>query len=132
MLNRIRSVLPEETELVVTRTIECAVRVHEELGPGYLEGLYQDALCIELGMEGLAFDRELAVTVHYRGRPLRAQRLDLVVEKQVLVELKATTRMEPIYQAQVLSYLKSTGLRVGLLMNYHDRMFRGSIKRFVL
>ncbi len=132
MLKRIKSDLSPETELVVTRTIECADRVHEELGPGYLEGIYHDALCVELEMQGLSFERERAVTVHYRGRPLRAQRLDLIVERQVVVELKATTRMEPIYQAQILSYLKSTGLRIGLLMNFHDRMFRAGVKRFVL
>ena len=132
MLNRIKSDLSPETEMLVTRTIDCAARVHAEMGPGYLEGIYQDAMCVELHLEGLSFECEKVVTVHYRGRQLRGQKLDLVVGNEVIVELKAVSRLDPIGHAQILSYLKSTGLRVGLLMNFHELVFRMGVKRFVL
>ena len=132
MLNRIKSDLSPETEMLVTRTIHCADRVHAELGPGYLEGIYHDAMCVELELDGLPFEREKVVVVRYRSRELRGQKLDLVVANEVIVELKAVSRVDPIGHAQILSYLKSTGLRVGLLMNFHERVFRMGVKRFVL
>jgi GxxExxY protein len=131
-LSRTTSALAPELEVLVTRTIGCAIRVHAALGPGYLEGLYQDAMSIELESEGLAFEREFATNVMYRGGPLRTQRLDLVVEGQIVVELKAVERLERIHQAQLLSYLKATGIRVGLLMNFHDEYLKTSLRRFVL
>jgi GxxExxY protein len=132
MPNRLKSDLPPETETLVTRTIQCAERVHGELGPGYLEGIYQDAMCVELELDGLPFECEKKVVVRYRDHDLRAQKLDLVVGNQVIVELKAVSRVDPIGHAQILSYLKSTGLRVGLIMNFHERVFRMGVKRFVL
>ncbi len=132
VLTRAKSDLSPELEGLVTRTIGCALRVHQALGPGYLEGLYHDAMSIELELEGLAFEREFATNVLYRGRPLRTQRLDLVVEGQIVVELKAVERLERVHQAQLLSYLKATGLRVGLLMNFHEEYLKTSLRRFVL
>lgn len=72
-LSRVQSALSPEVDDIVTRTIACALRVHKELGPGYVEGFYHDALCIELECEGLRFEREVSITIQYRGRPLRAQ-----------------------------------------------------------
>lgn len=132
MLTRVKSVLSPEADSFVSRTIGCAIRVHKELGPGYMEGLYHDAMGIELEAEGLQFDREVPINVLYRGRPLRLQRLDLVVEKQIVVELKAVERLDRVHQMQLLSYMKSAGAKVGLLMNFHSEFLPASLRRFVL
>lgn len=132
MLNRVAPACSPELELLVSRTIGCAIRVHRTLGPGYTEGLYQDAMGIELEMEGLRYERELTIRVTYRGRALRAQRLDLVVEDQLVVELKAVERLEPVHQAQLLSYMKAGSFKVGLLMNFHSELLKSSLRRFIL
>ena len=131
-MTRTTPALSPELEQLVTRTIGCAIRVHKELGPGFAEALYQDALGIELELEGLSFEREVQVSITYRGRPLRLQRLDLVVEGQIVVELKAVERLERIHQMQILSYLRATGLPVGLLMNFHSEFLKAALRRFVL
>ncbi len=132
MLTKVASVLSPETESFVSRTIGCAIRVHKELGPGYLEGIYHDAMGIELDADGLEFEREVAIHVLYRGTPLRLQRLDLVVERQIVVELKAVERLDRIHQMQLLSYMKATSIKVGLLMNFHSEFLPSTLRRFVL
>lgn len=132
MLTRTTPALAPDLEMLVTRTIGCAIRVHKALGPGFAEGLYQDAMGIEFTFEGLSFGREVSVAVSYRGQPLRSQRLDLVVEKKIVVELKAVERLERIHQAQLISYLRATGLPVGLLMNFHAEYLKSALRRFVL
>lgn len=131
MLARTTPACSPETEALVTRTIGCALRVHQALGPGYTEGLYHDAMAIDLTLEGLRYERELSIRVMYRSQPLRPQRLDLVVEGQIVVELKAVERLDRIHQAQLLSYLKAGGFRVGLLMNFHSEFLKSSLRRFV-
>jgi GxxExxY protein len=132
MLNKVTSVLSPQAESFVSRTIGCAIRVHKELGPGYLEGIYHDAMGIELDAEGLQYQREVAIHVLYRGKPLRLQRLDLVVEKQIVVELKAVERLDRVHQMQLLSYMKAASLKVGLLMNFHSEFLPQTLRRFVL
>ncbi|MDP3719856.1 MAG: GxxExxY protein [Acidobacteriota bacterium] len=132
MLTRTTPACSPEVEALVTRTIGCALRVHQALGPGYTEGLYHDAMAIDLALEGLRYEREVSIRVMYRGQPLRPQRLDLVVDGQVVVELKAVERLDRIHQAQLLSYLKSGGFKVGLLMNFHSEFLKSSLRRFVL
>lgn len=129
---RLPSTLPEATEAVVRGVIGGALEVHRRLGPGLLEAIYVDALTIELEIRGLRFERERQVLMHYRGRPLRSQRVDLIVEGQVIVEVKAVDRFDPVHQAQVLSYLRATGLRVGLLMNFHRQFLKSGLRRIVL
>ena len=132
MLIRTNPACSPETERLVTRTIGCALRVHQALGPGYTEALYHDAMAIDLELDGLRFEREVTLRVMYRNRPLRPQRLDLVVENEVVVELKAVERLDRIHQAQLLSYLKAGGFKVGLLMNFHSEFLKTSLRRFVL
>jgi GxxExxY protein len=132
MLTRTTGVLDPETEELVEQTIGCAIVVHKTLGPGYLEAIYHDALAIELDEAGLAFEREVSVPLLYRGRPLRAYRLDLVVGGSVLVELKAVDRLDPVHFSQVISYLKASGLRVGLLMNFNRQKLTAELRRIVL
>ena len=86
--------VPVETEHVATAVIGAAIEVHRQLGPGFLEKIYQEALCLELDARGLPFERERAVVVHYRGIPIPGQRIDLIVSGCVLVELKAAARID--------------------------------------
>ena len=107
--------------------------MHRQLGPGLLESAYRECLCWELNHRGLTIEREMALPLVYKGVHVDAgYRLDLIVEKRVLVELKAVERLAPVHTAQVLTYLKLTGLRVGLLMNFNADVLRDGIVRLVL
>ena len=132
MLSRIRGVLPVEVEAQVTATIGCAVEVHSRLGPGFVEAVYHEAMAIELEHRGLRFKREYEVPMAYGGRPLRCHRLDLLVEDAIVVELKAVEHLDAIHQAQLMSYLKATGLHVGLLMNFRSTLLKQALRRIVL
>jgi GxxExxY protein len=103
---RVVSPLDDATEKLITLIIGCAIAVHKALGPGLLESIYRRALCIELAAAGLSFEVERQVPVTYRGTLLCHQRLDIIVEGQVLIEIKAVERLAPIHYAQVLCYLK--------------------------
>ncbi len=100
------------------RIIGAAIEVHRVLGPGLLESIYEEALCHELGIRRISFERQVPVNVVYKERVIRGQRLDLVVEKQVVVEVKSVRTLPTVATAQVLSYLKATGLRRSLLINF--------------
>ena len=132
MLIRVTPVLSPEREAIVTRTIGCAIRVHQALGPGFHEAIYQDAMGVELEWESLRYEREFRVAMFYRERPLRTQRLDLVVDGLVVVELKAVEHLERVHQTQLLSYMKAAKLPVGLLMNFHAEFLKSQLRRFVL
>jgi GxxExxY protein len=132
MLTRATSRLPEGTERVAQTTIGCAIEVHRRLGPGFLEGIYQDAMIIELEAAGLTTRREVPLALEYRGKPLRQHRIDLIVEGCVIVELKAVERLERIHQAQLISYLRASGLHLGLLMNFNVEHLRSALRRVVL
>ena len=129
---RLSSTLSEETELVVSRIIGCALAVHRELGPGFLESIYTAALCLELSANGLTFERERTVFVNYRNTLLGGQRVDLIVENAVILEIMAVSRLDPVFQAKLISYLRTTGLRVGLLINFNTPLFKEGIQRIVL
>ncbi len=100
------------------KIIGAAIRVHTELGPGFLESIYEEALCFELESIGLRFQRQLLVPVIYRGRIVGEHRLDLLVENAVVVELKTVTGFDPIHFSTVRSYLKATNCELGLLLNF--------------
>src|SRR5688572_19368370 len=95
------SVLPEETDALITRIIGCALTVHRELGPGFLESIYSTALGFELDAEGIPYERECQVTVSYRGRTIGGQRVDFIVSNTVILEIKAAARLDPVFQAKV-------------------------------
>ena len=124
------SPLDPEEDAAVGDVLRCAVRVHRELGPGLLEHLYRRALCLELDSQGISFATERTIAVRYRDCLLGIQRLDLLVEDRVVVELKSVERLEPIHGAQVLSYLRAARLRAGLLLNFNAP--RLVIRRIVL
>ena len=114
------------------RIIGCGIEVHKQLGPGLLESIYESALCVELELAGLRYERQVPVSVSYKARNIGDLRLDLVVENLVLVEIKSVERIEPVFEAQVLTYLKISGKKVGLLINFNSRLLKTGIQRFVL
>lgn len=120
----------DEIDALTEKIIGCAIAVHTELGPGLLESIYRDALAIELELQKLRFESERRVKVAYRGRPI-AERLqiDILVEQKVIVEAKAVERLNPVHQAQVITYLKLTGCPAGLLMNFNSTVLRAGLKR---
>jgi GxxExxY protein len=100
------------------RIIGAAIRVHETLGPGFQESVYEEALCVELSVLKMAFERQVGVRIQYRDQLVGEHRLDLMVEKEVVVELKAIVAVEPIHYAIMRSYLKATDGKLGLLLNF--------------
>jgi GxxExxY protein len=120
-----------ENELT-DRIIGAAIEVHRHLGPGLLESAYEECLCFELSRLGLAFRRQVDLPIEYKGIKLDCgYRLDLIVEETVIVELKATDDLIPIHSAQLLTYLKSSGKRVGLLINFNVPVLKNGLKRMV-
>lgn len=124
--------MAEEQDPLTERIIGCAIEVHRVLGPGLLESAYVEALSVELAEAGLRFGRQVPVPLTYKGRYLGEYRLDLLVADAVVVEVKAVERFDPVHEAQVLTYLRLTGKRVGLLINFNRRLLREGIKRLVL
>jgi GxxExxY protein len=123
----------EERDLLTGAVIAAAIEVHRVLGPGLLESIYQRALCHEMHLCGIRFQAQRHVPVEYKGVNLGdVLRLDSVVADQVIVELKAVERLLPIHEAQLITYLKLTGLRVGLLINFNVRLLKEGVKRIVL
>jgi GxxExxY protein len=105
-------------EALIERVIGAAIRVHTELGPGFLESLYEEALAIELRALGIQFERQKPVPIFYRAQPIGEHRVDLLVEQSVVVELKAISELEKVHFAVLRSYLKALGLSDGLLFNF--------------
>jgi len=114
------------------KIIEAAIEVHKILGPGLLESIYEEALCIELGLIGVDFHRQLAVDVLYKDHAIQGQRLDLLVANEVIVEVKSLRVLPEIATAQLLSYLKATGYKRGLLINFGEKQLVSGIKRISL
>ena len=121
----------DENELS-NRVIGAAIEVHKHLGPGLLEAVYRDCLAHELAERGILVEREVVVPVRYKGIEFAAgYRADLIVEKRVIVELKAADSFQPIFTAQLLSYLRLSGLKLGLLINFNVAKLADGIKRVV-
>ena len=100
------------------RVIGAAIQVHQTLGPGFLESVYEAALCIELDLLGISYERQKRVPLIYRGRPVGEHRLDLLVERMLVVELKAVKALEDIFFATIRSYMKAVAVEDGLLLNF--------------
>lgn len=114
------------------KIIGAAIEVHKALGPGLLESVYEECLCEELDFRGMRFERQKPLAVFYRTRKLDCgYRLDVVVENSIILELKSCEKMEPIYEAQLLTDLKLSGLHLGLLLNFNVTMMKDGIKRIV-
>lgn len=122
----------EHAELT-RKIIGAAIEIHRHLGPGLLESTYESCLVYELEKLGLTVQRQVALPVVYKELHLpKAYRIDLLVNEQIVVELKAVDNILPVHEAQVLSYLKLSQLKVGLLLNFHVKMMKDGIRRFAL
>ena len=123
----------EKVEQVATIIVDAAFKVHATLGPGLLEAVYSICLAYDLRKRGLTVEREVALPIFYDGVRLDAGfRLDLIVDGCVIVETKAIERMIPVFEAQLLTYLKLTGLTLGLLINFNVPLIKDGIKRVIL
>ena len=131
-LSRANSSLPAELEDLMETTIGCCLSVHKELGPGLNEGVYTRACCLEFSACGLAFEREKAIVIRYRDQLLCHQRIDFLVEQQLILEIKSVERLHPLHTAQTVGYLRVAGLRAGLLVNFNVGLLRDGIRRVVL
>ena len=100
------------------RVIGCAYAVGNELGPGFLEAVYENALCFELKREGIEVERQVPMDVYYKDEMVGKYFADILVDRRLLLELKSVSRLAPAHKAQVINYLKATNLRVGLLINF--------------
>jgi GxxExxY protein len=115
------------------KIIGCAMAVHKELGPGLLESIYEEAMTIEFGELGLSFQRQVEMPVIYKRRQLNGTfRADMVVENAVVLELKSIEQMHPVFDAQLLTYMKLGGWKVGLVLNFGMETLRQGLKRIVL
>ncbi len=114
------------------RIISSAIEVHHILGPSLLESIYEEALCYELSLRDIPFERQKEVDVFYKDKVIKGQRLDLLVFEKVVVEIKSVRKLEDVFTAQVLSYLESTGLKRALLINFGEGKLVDGAKRFSL
>ena len=120
-----------KVEDAANKVIGAAIEVHRNLGPGFLETVYEEAVCVELSLRNIAFARQIAFGVNYKGHPVGMSRLDLV-DQCLPVELKAVNGLAPVHIAQALSYLKVTKHRFALLINFNVAVLKDGIKRVVL
>lgn len=114
------------------QVLGAAIEVHRVLGPGLLESLYEECLAVELGLRGVAFDRQKEIALEYKGHSVGSSlRIDLLVGDAVVVELKTVDELAPFHEAQLLTYLRLTGCRVGLLINFNVSVLKKGIRRMV-
>lgn len=122
-----------KTNEVTEAIIKAAIEVHRALGPGLLESAYEECMAYELTLQRIPYDRQIPLPIFYKGHQLDCSyRLDLLVAKSVVVEIKAIEAFQPIHEAQLLTYLKLGGWKVGLLLNFNVPLLKQGIKRMVL
>jgi GxxExxY protein len=122
-----------ENDRLTEKVIGLAIEVHRQLGPGLLESAYEECLCLELQEAGLTFRRQVPLPITYKSVRLDCgYRLDLVIEDQLILELKSVEGLLPIHEAQVLTYMKLSGVRTGLLLNFNSAVLKNGIRRLML
>jgi GxxExxY protein len=112
--------------------IGAAIEVHREVGPGLTEDMYEEALCHEFDLRGIRYQKQVPIPVMYKGKEIGKTRVDLIVEGKLIVELKACEGLTSVHRAQVITYLRVTGLRVALLINFNVAILKDGVKRVVL
>ena len=121
-----------EHDYFAKEIVDCAYHVHRELGPGLLESVYEVCMCKELLERQISFDRQLHLPVNYKGQELNADfRIDLLINENIIVELKAVETILPVHHAQILTYLKLADKRLGILINFNVPTIKKGIKRFI-
>ncbi|HWY85479.1 MAG TPA: GxxExxY protein [Gemmataceae bacterium] len=123
--------IPSKDEELARQLIGAAIEVHRTLGPGFLESIYRRALRHELSILAIPFEYEKKILVPYKEIKIPGQRLDIVVAGRIILEVKTVEIFAPIHQAQLISYLKATGLRLGFLINFNTQVLKNGIKRVV-
>jgi GxxExxY protein len=124
---------PYERDPLTDQIIGFAIEVHRHLGPGLLESAYEDCLCYELNENGMDFKRQVPLPVVYKSVRLDCgYRMDIVVANRLILELKAAERLLPIHEAQVLTYMRLSGIPTGLLLNFNTPVLRDGIRRLML
>lgn len=131
-LRRTRSTVSPDLDELAERVIGMCLAVHTELGPGMNEGVYVRACQLEFEANGVTYDSERPVPIRYHGRLICTQRIDLLVENRLILEAKSVDRIHPIHVAQAVSYLRATGLRLALVVNFNVYALRHGIRRVVL
>lgn len=121
----------ERQEQLVSQFIDAAIDVHRELGPGYDEVVYENALVVEMDLRGIPYERQKVVEVFYKGVQVGEGRVDLFLGGEVVVELKAVDQLNQKHMAQVISYLKATRKPLGLLVNFHEFLLKKGLKRIL-
>lgn len=125
--------MQRENDLLTEKVIGFAIEVHRQLGPGLLESAYEECLCYELRQGGISFRRQVPLPVVYKSMRLDCgYRIDVVVEEQAILELKTVERLMPIHEAQILTYLKLSGLHTGLLLNFNCAVLKDGMRRIML
>lgn len=122
----------EVNDLLSEKVIGALIEVHREVGPGLTENMYEEAVCHEFDLRGIRYTRQVPVDVHYKGKAIGATRIDLIVEGKLIIELKACEALNSVHKAQVICYLKATGLKVALLVNFNVAALKDGIKRVIL
>ncbi len=131
-MNKLNELSTEE-ERIGKEIVDCAYKVHSNLGPGLLEKIYETCFCHELSKIGLKFSSQVSVPIKYDGLIFNEGfRIDVLIEDKVICELKAVNEMNPVYEAQVLTYLKFTNKRLGFLINFNVPLIKNGIKRIIL
>jgi GxxExxY protein len=132
-MTRIITAIPQEVEEVGRKAIGCGIAVHRILGPGYKEKIYETAYCLELDAQGIRYECEKSVSIRYKDWEIPGHKIDLLVEGCVIVELKSASRLKPVHNRQVVSYLRATNLRLGILLNFNVEILKDDgIKRVAL
>ncbi len=121
----------ERLDAWARQTLAAAVEVHKHLGPGYLESVYEEALAVELSLQKIPFERQVGVPVQFKTHLVGQGRVDFLVNNELVVELKAVDMLLPIHKAQVLSYLKATRHRLGLLINFNVSVLMRGVQRII-
>ena len=124
--------LDREIEDLAQKVIGAAIQVHKTLGPGFMESVYEESICIELQKRGTPFQRQHSVSLLYEGVRVGEARIDLLVDRRLIVELKAVEDLVKVHTAQTISYLRAANLRLGLLINFNVPVLKDGIKRIIL
>jgi len=120
---------PFESDPLTGRIIGSAIEVHRIIGPGLIESIYENALCHELSLRGMSYEQQIETDVFYKGKVIKGQRIDLIIESEIVIEVKSVSRVHEVVFAQILSYLKVTGLKRGLILNFGEKRLVDGIRR---
>jgi GxxExxY protein len=128
------NLLSQETEQLAKEIVDISIKVHKEIGPGLLESVYEKCFCHDLKKRNIPFERQVCVDIVYDNELIitEALRLDILVNKEIIIELKAQENFHPVWEAQLLSYLKLSKIRLGFLINFHVPLMKNGIKRIIL